>query len=204
MARTTTIEKPVQLLVEGKAEQNFFEAFTQHLRLDDTPQIQEFGGVHGLRGFLQGFVNSPGFDSVTSIGIVRDAEESAEAARQSVESSVRNAGLPAPGDAEAGSTPAVHVLILPDGEEPGMLETLLCQTFASDPVNDCIDEYFDCVRLLPGVEFRRPDKARAQAFLATRPSPGVSVGVAAKKDYWCLDHEAFAGVRSFLTALSAS
>ena len=116
MVQPTRIERPVQLLVEGKAEQNFFGAFTRHLGFQDTPQIQEFGGVDGLRGFLQGFVNSPGFDSVTSIGIVRDAEESAEAARQSVESSLRNAGLPAPGDPEAGSTPAVQVLILPDGE----------------------------------------------------------------------------------------
>ena len=204
MAQTTGIEKPVQLLVEGKAEQNFFEAFTQHLGFQNQPQIREIRGVDRLRGFLQGFVRLPGFDAVTSIGIVRDAEESAEAALRSVESSLRNAGLPAPGDAAAGSTPTVHVLILPDGEEPGMLETLLCQTFATDPVNDCIDEYFDCARLHSGVELRRPDKARAQAFLATRPSPGVSVGVAAKKSYWPLDHEAFAGVRSFLRALSAS
>lgn len=197
------IEKPVQLLVEGKAEHNFFEAFTQHLGFQEKPQIQEFGGAEGLRGFLQGFVKLPGFDSVTSIGIVRDADESAARARQSVESSLRNAGLPAPGDAQTGSAPAVHVLVLPDGEEPGMLETLLCQTFASDPVNGCIDEFFDCAGTYPGVEFRRPAKARAQAFLATRPSPGVSVGVAAKKSYWCLDHEAFAGIRAFLTTLVA-
>ena len=204
MVRTTGIEKPVQLLVEGKAEQNFFEAFTQHLGFQDQPQIREFEGVDRLRGFLQGFVRLPGFDAVTSIGIVRDAEESAETAQQSIESSLRNAGLPTPGAAEVGSAPTVHVLILPDGEKPGMLETLLCQTFASDLTNDCIDEFFDCARLHPGVEFRRPDKARAQAFLATRPSPGVSVGVAAKKSYWCLDHEAFTGVRTFLTTLSAS
>ena len=204
MAQPTRIEKPVQLLVEGKAEQNFFEAFTQHLGFQEKPQIREFGGAEGLRGFLQGFVKLPGFDSVTSIGIVRDADESAARARQSIESSLRNAGLPAPGDAEAGRAPAVHLLILPDGEEPGMIETLLCKSVAEDAVMTCVDKFFECVDDLPDVDIRKPHKARAQAYLATRRTPGVSVGVAALKGYWPLDHEAFAGVRSFLTTLSMS
>lgn len=203
MRQPTRIAGPIQLLVEGKAQKNFFEAFVKHLDFQHTIQIHDFGGVTELGDFLGALAGIPGFDLVTRVGIVRDAEESVEAARRSVDSSLRNAGLPTPGDAEAGSAPAVHVLILPDGEEPGMLETLLCQAFENDPVNDCIDKFFDCARLHPGVEFRRPDKARAQAFLATRPLPGVSVGVAAKKNYWFLDHEAFAGVRAFLTGLLA-
>ena len=200
MAPPTGIEKPIQLLVEGKAQQNFFEALIQHLRLQDGPQIQDFGGVNELRGFLEAFVETPGFDTVTSIGIVRDAEESAAAARQSVEGSLRNAGLPVPGDAGKDGDPAVHVLILPDDEEPGMIETLLCRSVAHEPVNPCIDKFFGCVAALPGFDIRNPDKARAQAYLATRPIPAVSVGVAAQKGYWPLDDEAFAGVRAFLAA----
>ena len=69
------IEEPIQLLVEGKDQQNFFLAFLKHLKLQDKPQIQDFGGVGELRGFLEALVNSPGFGSVTSMGIVRDAEE---------------------------------------------------------------------------------------------------------------------------------
>ena len=45
------------------------------------------------------------------------------------------------------------------------------------------------------------DKARVHAWLATRPEPHVSVGFAAQKGYWDLDHAAFAGVREFLKAL---
>ena len=201
MVQPRRIEKPVQLLVEGKAEQNFFEAFTQHLGIQEKPQIREFKGADRLRGFLQGFVKLPGFDSVTSIGIVRDADESAEAALRSVESSLRNAGLPAPGDAEAGRAPVVRVLILPDGEEPGMIETLLCRSVAEDAVMSCVDDFFECVADLPDVEIRNLHKARAQAYLATRQTPGVSVGVAAQKGYWPLDHDAFSEVRDFLSAL---
>ena len=201
MALPTKIERPIQLLVEGKAEQNFFRAFAQHLGFQNRPQIQEFGGVDGLPGFLQGFVKSPGFDSVTSIGIVRDAEESAAAARQSVEASLRNAGLPEPGSAEGGGAPEVHVLILPDGEEPGMIETLLCRSVAEEAVMTCVDDFFECVGGLPDVNILNPHKSRAQAYLATRPTPGVSVGVAAQKGYWPLDHDVFAEVRKFLAGL---
>lgn len=190
-----------QLLVEGKAEQNFFKAFAQHLGLQDELQIHEIGGVDRLSGFLQGFVMSPGFDFVTSIGIVRDAEDSAAAARQSVEDSLRNAGLPLPGAAGEGGVPSVHLLILPDDAEPGMIETLLCRSVADQPVNRCIDDFFDCIDALPDIDIRRPDKARAQAYLATQPEPHVSVGVAAQKGYWPLDHGAFAEVRKFLAGL---
>ena len=85
-----------------------------------------------------------------------------------------------------------------------MLETLLCRSVVNEPVNDCINGFLQCADVLPGVDIRKPYKARAHAYLATQPEPQVSVGVAALKGYWPLDHEAFAEVRDFVTALSAS
>ena len=82
-----------------------------------------------------------------------------------------------------------------------MIETLLYRSVVDQPVNRCIDDFFDCVDALPDIDIRNRHKSRAQAYLATRPSPGVSVGVAAQKGYWPLDHEAFDGVRAFLAAL---
>ena len=198
MASPRRIEKPKQLLVEGKDPENVFEAFTRHLKLQSI-QVQDFGGVDELRGFLKAFVKSPAFDTVSSMGIVRDAENSAASAFQSVHSSLTNVGLPAPSGAgqRFGDSPAVTVLILPGDDNPGMLETLLCQTFADAPVNRCIDDFFECVGSLPGP----PDKARAHAYLATRSYPEVSTGVAAQKGYWPLDHDDFADVRSFLKTL---
>ena len=202
MASPTGIESSIQLLVEGKDVKNFFETFILHFPMRNSAQIQNFGGVNELRGFLRSFVRTPGFDRVESIGIVRDAEESSAAARQSVDDSLRNAGLPVPGEGERhGGAPLVHVLIVPDGEEQGMLETLLYRSVADTPVNRCIEDFFRCVGNLPEVDIRRPAKARAHAYLATRPSPQVSVGVAAREGYWPLDHVAFDELRSFLTAL---
>ncbi len=203
MPEIAEITSSIQLLVEGNDQRNFFEAFIEHLVLDNI-QIQNFGGVNELRGFLLALVNAPGFrGTVQSVGIVRDAETSAQAAFQSVQSSLGNAGLPVPNQPErrAGSSPAVTVLILPGDNSPGMLETLLNETFANTPVDDCINAFFDCVEDSSGVPIQRPHKARARAYLATKPEPHLSVGVAAKRDYWNLNHPIFKRVREFLTAL---
>ncbi|MYD87958.1 MAG: hypothetical protein F4018_15435 [Acidobacteria bacterium] len=213
--RPIRIDRPVQLLVEGKDPENFFEKFITRLELKGT-QVQNFRGVDELKGFLEGFVVAPGFGQVKSIGIVRDAERrmdrvervetqpsSAASAFQSVQSSLRNVGLPVPNrpTEEAGTEPAVSVFILPGNEDDGMLETLLCRTFAETDMDRCVDGFFQCVAE-SGSRIHRPDKARARAYLTTMPHPHVSVGVAAQKGYWDFDHEALDGVRRFLMALA--
>lgn len=199
------IEKPKQLLVEGKDDERFFKELIKHLALQDI-QTQNFDGNSRLRSFLKVFAISPGFDTISSIGIIRDAEKSAApSAFQSVQSSLSNAGLPAPSNLgeRSGDRPTVTVKILPDDARPGMLETLLCESFSDDPVNRCIDDFFRCADKLPNTSSDRRDKARAHVYLATKPHPEVSVGVAAlkKHDYWFLDHEAFSGIRDFLEGL---
>ncbi len=203
MAKPKGIQSRVQLLVEGNDQRNFFEAFIEHLSLTDI-QIQNFGGVPDLRDFLPALVNAAGFrDIVQSVGIVRDAETSAQAAFQSVQSSLGNAGLPVPNRPEdrAGSSPAVTVLILPGDNSPGMLETLLCQSFVDTQEEACINAFFNCVEAISAVSITNPAKARAYAYLTTKPKPHHSVGVAAKQSYWDLNHPAFDQVRQFLMAL---
>ena len=204
MPRAEEIKSAIQLLVEGKDPRNFFEAFIEHLSLANI-QIQNFGGVSELSSFLRALVNAPDFQTVQSIGIVRDAETSAERAFQSVQSSLERAKLPMP-DSPAERTdtnPAVTVLILPGDNRQGMLETLLCESFADDPVEECIDDFFECVESLPDVSIERSDKARAHAYLTTKPNPHFSVGVAAKNDYWDLNHSVFSTVRDFLWMIAA-
>ena len=191
-----------QLLVEGRDYVNFFEALVERLQLTDI-QIQNFGGVSELRGFLGALVNQSGFyENVRSLGIVRDAETNAESAFRSVRDSLGAAGLPVPDEPgmPANGEPALSVLILPGGGRPGMLETLLNETVAESRESECIDAFFACIERLPGGSIQRPDKARAHAWLVTRPDPHVSVGVAAQKDYWNLDHPALDPVRRFLVS----
>ena len=85
-----------------------------------------------------------------------------------------------------------------------MLETLLCRTFESTPLERCVDGFFECASAAGVPSPERPAKARASAWVATRPKPHVSVGVAAKEGYWGLRHQALADVRRFLEGLYGS
>ena len=207
----TTIEREVQLLVEGNDERNFFEAFVGHLQVENL-QIQVLHGKDRLNESLETLAGTTGFRQVKGIGIVRDADRSAHAAFQSVQKSLRNANqavgtwsgvrfpIPQRPEERAGEAPCLSVLILPGGGAGGMLETMLCRTFDGTDVDRCIDQFFQCVDEA-GSRVHRRDKARARAYLATKPHPHVSVGVAAQKGYWDFDHAAFDGVRGFLRSL---
>ena len=196
------ISTGVQLLVEGNDQRNFFEAVIEYLVLEHV-QVWNFGGVDDLGKFLRAFVNMRGFSSVSSVGIVRDAEESAILALKRVNRALRNVNLPvAIEPPENGNgRPRSKILILPDGERPGMLETLLYETIAGTEESSCIEQYFDCLGDLAEFSENKRAKARAHAWLATRREPHVSVGFAAKKRYWNLEHEALASVRDFVSSL---
>lgn len=204
MAKPQNIKSNVQLLVEGNDQVNFFRAFVDHLALGNV-QLQNYGGVQELRNFLPALASMSEFRTVESVGIVRDAETSARSAFQSVQSSLSRSGLTVPDSPSmpSGNSPAVNVLILPGNGRHGMLETLLCETFADTPQDDCINQFFECIAAIKDTEVvRRPDKARAWAYLTTKPDPHHSVGFAASKGYWGdLDQPVFSGIRDFLSSL---
>lgn len=193
------IESNVQLLVEGRDLKGFCEGLTDHLGLQNL-QIQNFGGVDQLRTFLPVLTKMSDFSRVTSIGVVRDAERDAAAAFRSVQGCLDHAGLSVPTapDQRSGDDPTITVMILPGENQPGMLETLLCDTFIEEGVSSCIDTFFDCVKELQGQPVRKPYKARARTYLATKPDPHLSIGVAAKRKYWDLDHPVLQPLHKFL------
>lgn len=139
-----------------------------------------------------------------TIGVVRDAEQHpAKSAMDSIRSALDRAGLALSARYAEPGKPAVYALVLPDDCNPGMLETLLWKSVVDMPAAGCVEEYLDCAERYSGEPIQRRDKARAHAFLATRPLPHVSVGVAAQKGYWDFGHDAFAGVRAFLEKVAA-
>ena len=215
------ITSEVQLLVEGADLEGFCEGVRRHLvRLRQgigegdrdavqaalqAIQIQNFGGVNDLREFLRGFVKMPGFSGVTSVALIRDAEEDADSAFQSVQGCLREARLPVPDRTteRVGEDPAVTVMVLPGDDQPGMLETLLCETFRDEGVCACIDTFFQCVEEVQGEAAHRLLKARVRAYLATKRDPHLSIGVAAqRRGYWNLEHAALQPLCRFLTGVA--
>ena len=194
------------LVVEGRDTFPFFMACLRELSLLHTIEIRNMGGVDELDAYLDTLPNISGFDRVTSLGLIRDAEtEAAELAFESVCHSLRQAGLPVPTRPMTplvGEGRQVSVFILPDCVNSGTLETLCLQSVQADPVMTCVDDYFRCAESHGAVvPTRWLSKARVRAFLASRPRPHLLVGQAAHEGYWPWDNSAFDLLKQFLRAL---
>ena len=202
MPPPVTIKQPKQLLAEGKDAASFFDAFLSHCNLTGF-QIQDFGGINELRGFLKALKITPGFvEIVTSLAVIRDAETDPTAAFNSVCSSLSAASLPVP-TAPANlvhDSPKVGIYILPDPHSRGMLESLCLRAVSLDPVAPCLDLYFNCLREL-GHYPTNMEKARFQAFLASRLRPGLIIGHAAYAGFLNFGSNEYDSLRLFLTTL---
>src|SRR5438067_7791714 len=89
------LARPKLLLGEGEDEKRFFTALAEHLSLADV-QVEQYGGKLRLRAFLRTLPARPGYADLVSIGITRDADESADDAFRSVCRALRDVPLPEP------------------------------------------------------------------------------------------------------------
>jgi hypothetical protein len=127
------------------------------------------------------------------LGITRDADEAADAARASVTGAVQRAGFP--------SGLKVLTFILPGLGSQGALEDLCLQSFAGQPIERCITDYFACVERV--TSWSRPSgsgaaKARVHAWLAAQAQPDLRLGYAAAKGYLDWTSPAFEELKTFL------
>src|SRR5678816_2080749 len=90
------IRQPKQLVVEGRSAVAFFSALLDHLQISDV-QVQNLGGISEIRGNLKALANAPGFRAVvSSLAVIRDAEENPTGALQSVQDALKVVQLPVP------------------------------------------------------------------------------------------------------------
>src|SRR4029453_10963345 len=82
------------LIGEGQEEVRFFNAFLKHLGRRDV-QVEDYGGKDRLPSRLQALSTRPGFSRVDTLCIVRDADNSATSAFQSVYAALQKANLTA-------------------------------------------------------------------------------------------------------------
>jgi hypothetical protein len=209
------IEKPKLLIVEGRDEEEFFKAaLRDHLGHTDI-QVMPIGGKTSLTDNLLALVGDAKFTTVLSLAVIRDADAPigevpiigamvSEAAKafQSVSSSLRHVRLPSPashGQFAAGP-PRVGIFIVPNGIDDGMLETLCLRAVSTLPEFACLDAYFQCLQghqIVPN----NLDKARAHAWLASRPESDKRVGEAAQARYWPWDSDVFQDLWTFVRSL---
>lgn len=210
-----TIKHPKVLLVEGKDEINFFDALLKHCEVDNV-DIREVGGKTKFPDELEAFLLS--FDKqVQAYAIIRDADNGAASAFQSVAGLLHKQNEPVPtGPTQYAENDKrrVGVFIMPGNQSEGMLEDLCMQTVADHPAMNCVNGFIGCLeQSLPVKQPNTPkdpdqsyfpknlSKAKALAFLSSQHETVSSVGLAAQKGCWNLDHTVLDDLKAFIRAL---
>jgi hypothetical protein len=202
------IQAPKQLLVEGRTAEIFFREWIDALGLRTQVEVRDFQSLAELTAYLKVFTSYSGFrETVVSLGVVRDAESRpATSAFQSVCSSFAAVNLSCPEaiGCFSGGVPRPGVFVMPDCQQPGMLETLCWSALAADPKMGaqlgCVNAYLDCLRGAK-VLIANEAKARVWAYLAGLGQFEPQVGRAAQARVWDWSSPVLTPLALFLRAL---
>lgn len=195
------------LLVEGRDEENLFRALIdRHLGADSGIQIIGAGCVDKFPVNLDAIrTAAQARPALRSIGVVRDADDDAGSAFRSVCDHLRNVGYepPATHGEFSEATPSVGVFIVPDGSEPGAIETLCRLSVEGTDAARCVGEYIECLEKHDAMQSNNADKSFAHAYLAAMNDPVARVGEGARSGVWDFESPAFGALSRFLRDLAA-
>ena len=206
MEHLKEIKSQKLLLVEGKDEEVFFEIFLEKKKIDGI-QIMSSGGRHQFQTLFPRIKKAPGFDEISSLAVIHDADMDAYKAFQSICSVLKNNDMKSPDEIASlvSGSPRVGVFIIPDGKSEGKLESLCLSTVKSEGIIECIDSFMTCIEKNPNSSsYNFPKdihKARCRAFLSAMEKDTPSLGVVAKKGYWDFDSEKLNPLLNFLKQL---
>lgn len=216
------VKRDAVLLVEGIDDARFFEAFLKWLGKDDAIQIAQVGGKNKFGRFLTGTLKrAENFYRLRRLGLIRDADESAQSAFNGLRGALTGADLPAPAQAwEIRQDGELHVgvAILPDMDSCWNLEALCLRSLEGEEPS-CIDAYIDCVTHTgPPIANEQLAKARLYTYLAAGPvpkkgsdqtgelsareNPGLRLGESAEAGVWDWDSPAFEQIKNWLYNLA--
>ncbi len=190
------------LLVEGKDEENFFQALLSIMAYDNKIQVIGVSGKGNFSSKFNTLVKAPNFSDVESIGFVRDADNNAKSAFESICSVLRTKNYVAPisSGLYSNGNPRIGVFIMPDNKSCGMLEDLCLQSIKNLPINDCISDFIGCI---PNKDKSfESSKSKVQIYLSSKTPIVNNLGLGAQKKYWDFDNPCFNEIKEFIKNLT--
>jgi hypothetical protein len=191
MPEPIRIQRENLILVEGEDGKYFFWHLLENYEIGSI-DVHNYGGVNDLTKYIQALQKLDNYNAVKTILIVRDAENSAISAIQSVNASLKKSGLITE-DAEyvspfeiVNQVKRIGIMTFPgideSGEiiETGTLEDLCVKLFKEQAVIKKTDEYISNYQD-SGYMFTRSHKNRLHSALSfTNEYVGLKIGETAK------------------------
>lgn len=191
------------ILVEGKDEVEFFGDLLSKNGYTSF-QILSHNGKSNFKNILQLVVNDQNFDTVSSLAIIRDADNDFNAAFDSIIYHLKNNNIPIPSSPNTTITKnnmTVGVFVMPSIGSVGMLESLVLTSVIGNPVLSLSDQY---IQELSASESLKPNniyKAKLHAYLSGMKEYVPSIGMAVKKNYFDLNNSCFDDIKEFIQSL---
>ena len=174
------IIKPYLILCEGRDAQEFLikylnsEALAQDKRFSNDIQIFDFGGNDDIYNFLMNLRNMDGFDRVTNMAIIRDAEKDYTKACNEVSRSLKKSGFVSVEQCGtwAGDDTGLKVgfILFPLDNNNGTLEDLCLRILSeknSKNILSTVDEFLEDMETTYGRVYRRKHKNRLHTYLSS-------------------------------------
>jgi len=201
MIKPIEIKKNKLILTEGADTQYFCIWGTKAYGVNEDKQVIDFGGISELSNKLKLLTVSPGFNNVTSLMIVRDAESNADSAFTSVKNSLKAVKLPEPIKPYEFVTNGyikTAIAILPGMSSiensiekycNGALEDLCMSTITDNIMLGMVDNFLHEIRV-NNYPLNHFHKSRLHTYLAVKDSyVGMKIGEAAKNKAWDWGHK---------------
>ena len=94
------------------------------------------------------------------------------------------------------------MFIVPDGSQPGAIETLCRRSVEGEDAAKCTDEYMECLKTHDALQSKNADKTFAHAYLAAMEDPVARIGEGAQQGVWDFQSPAFDALSQFVRDLS--
>ncbi|MGP1439914.1 MAG: DUF3226 domain-containing protein [Treponema sp.] len=194
------------LLVEGKDEIEFFNTLFKYMSIDGV-QILEVGGKNNFPHHIKSIKQDLGDDcsNITNLGIIRDADDNAKAAFDSICYHLNQNEIAPPksiGIVENIDNRKIGIFIMPNNKDNGMLETLCLKSIESTCCYKEMNIYIECLQnLYKNNKSFNVDKAKSQVYLASKIPMKNRLGLGAEAGQWNFNHSAFTEIKTFLKEL---
>ena len=181
----------------------FFAEILEDLDAHETVFIKELGGKSWTRAKLEALISPGLLNSKSAIAFVFDADTKPETTRNSLQDLLsRITGQHVVDGRWSGRTPNVGLFVVPGGDQPGEIETLVWNSWANDAANvaekRCVEGYVSCMQAA-GITAHSGAKGLIGTLLAIKSDEDPRLGPGARENVFDLERPELEALRTFLS-----
>jgi len=170
--------KSVVILVEGKTDKIFLEELIKFIKRERDIQVVDIEGKDKLKSLIK----FSDFSLVKILVVVQDADNDPKRAFQSIRDTLKNLGFSTPSKPYEISDGNIKtaIIILPDEDKEGDLESLIVEHLKNRPEFSCVEGFVDCAESF-NIDLKKLSKAKLYAYISITSEPDANFDTFIKK-----------------------